>query len=76
MLNTNYAKLAGEQLAKYPFDDVAYTLWTGKPHCGGGSGGSKCAMGCDKCNYKLRIYGIKNEREGLHGSLYFGLSAA
>jgi hypothetical protein len=40
MLNTNYAKLAGEQLAKYPFDDVAYTLWTGKPHCGGGSGGS------------------------------------
>ena len=39
MLNTNYAKLAGESLAKYPFDDVAYTLWTGKPHCGGGSGG-------------------------------------
>lgn len=28
----------GDGLSKYPFGDTAYSLWAGKPHCGGGGG--------------------------------------
>ena len=30
----------GDGISKYPFGDESYSLWTGKPHCGGGGGGS------------------------------------
>lgn len=30
----------GDGISKYPFGDEAYSLWTGKPHCGGGGGGA------------------------------------
>ena len=29
----------GDGLSKYPFGDSAYSLWAGKPHCGGGGSG-------------------------------------
>lgn len=28
----------GDGISKYPFGDTAYSLWAGKPHCGGGGG--------------------------------------
>ena len=34
----------GDGISKYPFGDESYSLWTGKPHCGGGGGG---AIGSD-----------------------------
>lgn len=30
----------GDGLSKYPFADMGYSLWTNKPHCGGGAGGT------------------------------------
>lgn len=30
----------GDGLSKYPFNDTSYTLWNGKPHSGGGAGGT------------------------------------
>ena len=30
----------GDGISKYPFGDESYSLWTGKPHCGGGGGGA------------------------------------
>ena len=61
---------SGDGISKYPFGDINYSLWSGKPHCGAGSGGSKCAMGCNKCNYKLRICRIKKTREKGYTALY------
>ena len=29
----------GDGISKYPFEDTGYSLWAGKPHCGGGGGG-------------------------------------
>ena len=29
----------GDGIPKYPFEDTGYSLWAGKPHCGGGGGG-------------------------------------
>ena len=29
----------GDGLSKYPFEDTGYSLWAGKPHCGGGGQG-------------------------------------
>lgn len=29
----------GDGLSKYPFGDLNYELWSGKPHCAGGGGG-------------------------------------
>ena len=26
----------GDGISKYPFEDMSYSLWAGKPHCGGG----------------------------------------
>lgn len=34
-----YSGGTGDGLSKYPFGDTNYTLWAGKPHCGGGGGG-------------------------------------
>ena len=34
----------GDGISKFPFGDESYSLWTGKPHCGGGGGG---AIGSD-----------------------------
>lgn len=31
----------GDGVSKYPFGDIAYSLWNGKPHCGGGGSGSQ-----------------------------------
>ena len=30
----------GDGISKFPFGDESYSLWTGKPHCGGGGGGA------------------------------------
>ena len=30
---------SGDGLSKYPFEDTGYSLWAGKPHCGGGGQG-------------------------------------
>ena len=32
----------GDGVSKYPFGDIAYSLWNGKPHCGGGGSGGYC----------------------------------
>lgn len=29
----------GDGISKYPFEDTGYSLWAGKPHCGGGGQG-------------------------------------
>lgn len=29
----------GDDISKYPFEDTGYSLWAGKPHCGGGGQG-------------------------------------
>ena len=29
----------GDGISKYPFEDTGYSLWSGKPHCGGGGQG-------------------------------------
>ena len=29
----------GDGISKYPFEDTSYSLWAGKPHCGGGGQG-------------------------------------
>lgn len=31
----------GDGISKYPFGDSAYSLWAGKPHCGGGGSGTE-----------------------------------
>ena len=36
----------GDGLSKYPFEDMGYSLWAGKPHCaGGGQGAYKVETG-------------------------------
>lgn len=30
----------GDGISKYPFEDTGYSLWSGKPHCGGGGQGA------------------------------------
>ena len=30
----------GDGISKYPFEDTVYSLWAGKPHCGGGGQGA------------------------------------
>lgn len=30
----------GDGISKYPFEDTSYSLWAGKPHCGGGGQGA------------------------------------
>ena len=30
----------GDGMSKYPFEDMSYSLWAGKPHCGGGGQGA------------------------------------
>ena len=30
----------GDGISKYPFEDTSYSLWAGKPHCGGGGQGT------------------------------------
>ena len=30
---------SGDGISKYPFGDINYSLWSGKPHCGAGGGG-------------------------------------
>lgn len=30
----------GDGISKYPFEDMSYSLWAGKPHCGGGGQGT------------------------------------
>ena len=30
----------GDGISKYPFEDTGYSLWAGKPHCGGGGQGA------------------------------------
>ena len=30
----------GDGISKYPFEDTGYSLWAGKPHCGGGGQGN------------------------------------
>ena len=34
-----YVAGTGDGISKYPFEDTGYSLWAGKPHCGGGGGG-------------------------------------
>ena len=36
-----YVAGTGDGISKYPFEDTGYSLWAGKPHCGGGGGGGK-----------------------------------
>ena len=31
----------GDGISKYPFEDTGYSLWSGKPHCGGGGQGAE-----------------------------------
>lgn len=31
----------GDSISKYPFEDTGYSLWAGKPHCGGGGQGAQ-----------------------------------
>ena len=41
---SGYSGGVGDGISKFPFGDESYSLWTGKPHCGGGGGG---AVGSD-----------------------------
>jgi hypothetical protein len=41
----------GDGLSKYPFGDTAYSLWAGKPHCGGGGGTGKYEADSDTGGY-------------------------
>ena len=41
---SGYSGGVGDGISKFPFGDESYSLWTGKPHCGGGGGG---AIGSD-----------------------------
>ena len=45
----------GDGISKYPFEDTGYSLWAGKPHCGGGGQGA----------YATPIYG--NPPTGVSG---------
>ena len=43
----------GDGISKYPFEDTGYSLWAGKPHCGGGGGGGmNYQKGPDRYNSK------------------------
>ena len=43
----------GDGISKYPFEDTGYSLWAGKPHCGGGGGGGTYYQkGPDRYNSK------------------------
>lgn len=35
-----FAAGTGDGISKYPFEDTGYSLWAGKPHCGGGGQGA------------------------------------
>ena len=37
----SYAGGIGDGISKYPFEDTGYSLWAGKPHCGGGGQGTE-----------------------------------
>lgn len=48
-----YVAGTGDGISKYPFEDTGYSLWAGKPHCGGGGGGGKYRQrGPDKYDRK------------------------
>ena len=51
----------GDGISKYPFGDESYSLWTGKPHCGGGGGG---AIGSD---YEARESSYDGGNGGTNG---------
>ena len=51
----------GDGISKYPFGDESYSLWTGKPHCGGGGGG---AVGGDG---SATYYGYDGGNGGTNG---------
>lgn len=46
----------GDGISKYPFEDMGYSLWAGKPHCaGGGAGGVSIRRGQN--DYRSWQYG-------------------
>lgn len=51
----------GDGISKYPFEDTGYSLWAGKPHCGGGGQGA----------YTIRVdrdnYGFEGGNGGTNG---------
>ena len=51
----------GDGISKCPFGDESYSLWTGKPHCGGGGGG---AVGSD---YEARESSYDGGNGGTNG---------
>ena len=62
----------GDGISKYPFGDESYSLWTGKPHCGGGGGG---AIGSDYGAFEGAYDGGNGGTNGGSGaeSEYIGL---
>lgn len=48
----------GDGISKYPFEDMSYSLWAGKPHCAGGGQGATDDNG----------YGYKGGDGGTNGS--------
>ena len=55
----------GDGLSKYPFGDESYSLWTGKPHCGGGGGG---AIGSNYAAYERAYDGGNGGTNGGSGA--------
>ena len=50
----------GDGLSKYPFEDTSYSLWAGKPHCGGGGQGAY--------EYEMSQKGYTGGNGGTNGS--------
>ena len=69
----------GDGISKYPFEDTGYSLWAGKPHCGGGGQGAYESQsgygykggdgGTNGSNgYPWEDKSVKNPRGGVGGS--------
>ena len=53
----------GDGISKYPFEDMSYSLWAGKPHCAGGGQGAY-VMWVDRYSTQ----GFKGGNGGTNGS--------
>lgn len=59
----------GDGISKYPFGDESYSLWAGKPHCGGGGGG---AVGGDGAAVMIGYDGGNGGTNGGSGAMSQG----
>lgn len=46
---------SGDGISKYPFGDINYSLWSGKPHCGAGGAGGESEYTTEDDGTRIKI---------------------